>query len=102
MYANHLSTEVSEIPEYLAKSAGNVSGVKTGGGGGGGNSVHNEDGSINTGHIPNWKLLSFKERKIVIDERKRLGIKYKKSGAGAGGHSKSPSTDSNRIHQLKE
>ena len=79
-----------------------MSGVQTGGGGGGSNSVHNEDGSINTGHIPNWKSLSFKEHKILIDERKRLGIKYKKSGARSGGRGKSPSTDSNRIQQLKE
>ena len=99
---NHLSNVVSEIPEYLAKSARNVSGVQTGGGVGGSKSVHNEDGSINTGHIPNWKSLSFKERKIVIDERKRLGIKYKKSGPGAGGRGKSPSTDPNRIQKLKE
>ena len=60
MAENHLSTAVSELPEYLAKSARNVSGVQTGGGGGGSNSVHNEDGSINNGHIPNWKSLSFK------------------------------------------
>ena len=102
MAANHLSTAVSKLPEYLAKNARNVSGVQTGGGGGGSKSVHNEDGSINTGHIHNRKSLSFKERKIVIDERKRLGIKYKKSGAGSGGRGKSPSTDSNRIQQLKE
>ena len=100
MAANNFSTTVSELPEYLAKSARNVSGVQTGGRGGSGKSVHNEDVSINTGHIPNWKSLSFKERKIVIGERKRLGIKYKKSGAGAGGRGKSLSTDSNRIQQL--
>ena len=52
MAANHLSTVVSELPEYLAKNARNISGVQTGGGGGGSKSVHNEDGSINTGHIP--------------------------------------------------
>ena len=60
MAANHLSTAVSELPEYLAKSARNVYGAQTGGGGGGSKSVHNEDGSINTGHIPNWNSLSFK------------------------------------------
>ena len=42
MAANHLSTAVSELPEYLAKNARNVSGVQTGGGGGGSKSVHNE------------------------------------------------------------
>ena len=102
MAANHLSTAVSELPEYLAKTARNVSGVQTGGGGGSGKSVHNEDGTINTGHIPNWRSISFKERKIVIDERNRLGIKYKESGAGAGGSGNIPSTDYNRIQKLKE
>jgi len=34
MAVNHLSTAVSELPEYLAKNARNVSGVQTGGGGG--------------------------------------------------------------------
>ena len=44
----------------------------------------------------------FKGPKIVIDERKRLGIKYNKSGAGSGGRGNSLSTESNRIQQLKE
>ena len=104
MAANHLSTAVSELPEYLAKNARNVSGVQTNNGGGGGNNsgVYNADGSINTGHIPNWKSLSFQERKIVIDERKRTGIRYKKkSGAGAGKHGNSQS-QSNRLKQLAE
>ena len=101
MAANNLSTAVSELPEYLVKSARNVSGVQTDGGWGGGDSVHNDDGSINTGHIPNWKSLSFKERKVVIDEKKRIGINNKKGGSGAEGRGKSLSTDSNRIKKLK-
>ena len=54
MATNNLSTAVSELPEYLAKSARNISGVQTGGEGVGSKSVHNEDGSMNTEHITNW------------------------------------------------
>ena len=99
--ANHLSTAVSELPESIAKKARNVSLVQTGGGGGSTN-MHNKDESSITGHIPNWKSLSFQERKVVIDERKRLDIKHRyKGGAGAGRRGENPSSD-NRIKQLKE
>ena len=47
--ANHLSTTVSEVPVFIAKNR-NISGV----GGGNSNGIHNADGSINTGHHPNW------------------------------------------------
>ena len=76
--------------------------VRLGGEGNGQSSIHNEDGSINSGHISDWKLLTFQERKEVIAERKRLGVKYrKKGGAGAGGSGGSQS-DSNLLKQLKE
>ena len=103
MAANHLATAVSELPEVLAKNGRNISGVsQTGGEGNGQSSIHNADGSINTGHISDWKSLTFQERKEVIAERKRLGVKYrKKGGAGAGGRGGSQS-DSNRLKQLKE
>ena len=84
--ANHLSTVVTELPEYIAKNARTVSCIQVAGGSGSSDSIHNEDGSINTGHISNWKSLLFKDQKIFIDESKRLGIKYKsKGGAGDGG-----------------
>ena len=103
MAANHIATAVSELPEVLAKSGRNISGVnQTGGEGSGQSSIHNADGSINTGHISDWKSLSFQERKEVIAERKRLGVKYrKKGGAGAGGRGGGQS-GSNRLKQLKE
>ena len=66
----------------------NISGVtKTWGEGSGESSIHNADDLFNTGHIPDWKSLSFQKRKMVIAERKRLGIKYsrKKGESGAGG-----------------
>ena len=70
MAANHLSTANSEIPYYIANNARNVSGVQVGDGAKGGNGIYNEYGSMNTGHVPSWKSLSFKDRKFVIDERK--------------------------------
>jgi hypothetical protein len=102
MAANHLATAVSELPEVIAKNARNISAVgQTGGEGSGESAIHNADGSIKTGHIPEWRSLSFKERKTVTAERKRLGIKYgKKGGAGAGGHGNQ--STANRVKQLKE
>ena len=85
-------------------NARNVSGIKVGNGTKGGNVIYNEDESINTGHIPNWKSQTFKEQKLVIDERKRLCIRYKgKSGAKSGerGNSKHTASDSNLFKQLK-
>ena len=85
MAANHFSTATSELPEYIAKNARNVSGVQVGDGKKGGDGIYNAYGSINNGYIPIWKLLPFKDQKLAIDERKRLGIKYKgKSGVKHG------------------
>ena len=55
--ANHISTSVSELPDYLAKNC-HISGVKYGGGGQSGvgphNGIFNTDGSIHIGYHPNW------------------------------------------------
>ena len=77
MAANHISTAVSELPEYLSKSR-NVSGVgshpgvnsndKTDG-------IYGADGTIRTGHISNWRSLSEDDRDKVKEERKKLGMK---------------------------
>ena len=72
--ANQFSTKTSELPEYIAKNARNISGVQVGDGAKGGDGIYNEYESINTGHIPSKKLLPFKDQKLVIDKRKRLGI----------------------------
>ncbi len=99
--ANHLSTKVSKLPEYIAKNR-NVSGVATGGNGGDGtsSSIRNADGSINTEYISNWSSLSRADKNVVREERKRLGMS-KPNGKG------SPSTtsggskaDANRMKQL--
>ena len=44
----------------------------------GGTGIYNKDGSIKTAHISKWKSLPFKDRKAVIEERKRLGIRFQK------------------------
>jgi len=71
MAANHLSTAVSELPEHLHKNR-NVSGVARQGRE---NSygIYNDDGTIKTGHIPNWRNLSSTERDLVNQERKKEG-----------------------------
>ena len=60
MAENHLSTATSELPEYISNNARKISGVQVGDGAKGGDSIYNGYGSINTGHIPSWKLLPFK------------------------------------------
>lgn len=74
MAANHLSTVVSLLLEYLAKNVRNVSAAqfknnRTVGGG-----IHNEDRSIMTRNFLHWASLSHEQKKIVIAERKHLGI----------------------------
>ena len=102
--ANHIATAVSELPEVISKHTRNVSSVlqddndDTQGGTG----IYNKDGSIKTGHISGWKSLPFKDRKAVIEERKRLGIRFqKKVGSKDGGRKLNPS-DANRLKQLEE
>ena len=104
MAANHLSIATSELPEYIAKNIRKFLGVQVGNGSNGGDGIYNEDGSINTGHIPSCKLLPFKDRNLTIYERKRLGIRYKgKSGAKyeERGNSNHAAADSNRFKQFK-
>ena len=113
MAANHLSTAVSELPEYIAKNRnilalGTLNDDKNDDAKGEG--IYNSDGSIITGHIPGWRSLPFKAKKIVMAERKRLGIKYdasgdNKSGKGKGGrngHNASATAQANRTKQLEQ
>ncbi len=96
--ANHISTAVTELPEYISKNR-NVSGVNTGGAdehGGPTNGIYNADGSIRTGHISNWQQLSKSEKNIVYKERKRLGIK-----GGKQGKNNNTASLQNQLKQLK-
>jgi hypothetical protein len=60
--ANHLSTAVSELPDYISKNR-NISqlGVRFSDDTSGNpesSTIYKEDGKINTGFIPNWRSLS--------------------------------------------
>ena len=100
--ANHISTAVTELPEYISKNR-NVSGLNTkgsadgNGNGGSSDGIYNADGSIRTGHIPNWGHLSKAEKNLVFKERRRLGIKGGKKGNGSANN---PSLQ-NQLKQLK-
>lgn len=99
MAANHLSTAVSELPEYIAKNR-NVSGVGThqGNSSDDSNGIYNHDGTIKTGHIPNWRSLSEADRNKVKAERKKLCIT--KAGNSSGANDSSSKADANRLKQL--
>jgi hypothetical protein len=102
MAANHISTAVSELPEYLSKNR-NVSGV--GSHPGSNNNSNNEntdgiyaaDGTIRTGHISNWRTLSEEDRNKVKDERKKLGMKR---NGNKGANHNAYKSDTNRLKQL--
>ena len=97
--ANHLSTKVSTLPEYISKNR-NISAVGTSvssiSSGGSDASIHNADGSIITGYIPAWRSLSKEQRAIVHAERKRLGISPGKTKPSGGANK----ADANRMKQL--
>ena len=64
---NHLSTVVSQLPEFIPKGR-NISGVGTDSGS---QSIYKTDGSINANEwIPNWKDMSFDDKNNFIAERK--------------------------------
>ena len=104
--ANHLSTAVSELPEFLAKNR-NICGVNSGTTTTPTNTssgIYNADGSIITGHIPTWRSLSLADRNLVFAERERLGIgKGSKGSNGKGNFKAQPNANSaNRLKQLTE
>ena len=100
--ANHLSTAVSELPEYIIARR-NVSGVTSQA------TIYNSDGSIKTGEIEGWVNISHGDRQKVWAERRRLGIKYTPKSKnrkyirkeGKSDDNVSPNT-ANRIKQLTD
>ena len=98
--ANHIATAVSELPESVVKNR-NISGTTTGQSPSANQTgIHKPDGSINTGHIPDWRNLTQADRDLVFAERKRLGLsKGKVSGKGAR---RSGNAESNRLKQLTD
>lgn len=102
MAANHLSTSVSELPEFIAKNR-NISALGTGGSGQGqdnGEGIHNSDGSIRTGFITNWNSLSKEDRNKVFAERKR--VKGRRPGKDGTPKDSTNSAVANRLKQLVE
>lgn len=100
--ANHLSTAVSELPEFLAKNR-NISSIASGAGSDAKKaspSIVNADGTIITGHIPTWRNLSQDDRNIVMAERERLGLGKGKSGKSKS--SKTKSSDAATANKLKQ
>ena len=91
--ANHLSTTVSELPEYVNINR-SVSAVSTVGGDQYG--AYTADGPISTEYIPNWRSLSKADKKKFIAERKRQGVKL-----GDGNRSKT-GNDMDDIKELKK
>mgnify|MGYP003321239955 CR=1 FL=1 len=104
MAANHLPTAVSALPEYISLNR-NVSGLGTHDPDDndstkqGSAVIYNADGSINTGHIPNWQGLSKSDKRIVQAERKRLGVKF---NAKSKGNQQSSTNNVNRMKQLSQ
>ena len=75
--ANHLTSAVSELPEYLlARRVSILKRIRGGGSGKGKNkfkrdSIYAEDGTIFTGYYSNWKSISKEDRDKVIAEQKK-------------------------------
>ena len=74
MAANHLSTAVSELPEYIAKKR-TLGAVHKGCTQKSGEGIYNADGSIRTGYITNWNSSSKEDKNKVFAEKKRLKAK---------------------------
>jgi hypothetical protein len=100
--ANHISTAVSELPEFLSKNR-NISGTtstsskdenKSSG-------IYNADGTIITGHIPSWRTLTPADRNKVFAERERLGISKRKNPKDKGAHNEK-AANANRMKQITE
>jgi len=102
--ANHIATAVSELPEAISRNTRNISSVAQADSGDrqSGTGIYNDDESIKTGHIHEWKSLPLEDRKAVIGERKRLGIQFKKKGGSKTGGGGRNAADINRLKQLEE
>ena len=103
--ANHLATAVSELPDYIAKNR-NISSASTSDPSKTGDpAIYNEDGTINTGHIPSWRTLTPADRALVHAERKRLGLSKNKTSAGNASNNSAKnqrSAATNRAKQLAD
>ena len=94
--ANHLSTKVSELPEYLSRNR-TIAGVQFQSQSNN-KGIYDENGKILT-HIPHWNTLTIEEKNKVIAEQKKKGT----SGGGKGkwNSSASKASTANTMKQLK-
>ena len=100
--ANHISTAVSELPDYLSRN-NKVSAVTGKRSSNGSYSIYNADGTINTGHHADWINMGAELRKKVNDERSRLGFgkgKKKNSFISSSNH-KTFAQNKNQVSQLQ-
>eukprot|EP00957_Ditylum_brightwellii_P156101 11882065-Ditylum_brightwellii.AAC.1 len=97
--ANHLSTAVSKLPEYVAKHNRNICSLEKGNNGQS-SGIYDPSWKIIPGTIANWNSLSREERAKVFTERKRLGIKYNRGVNKDKGESKGKS--SKKIDKIKK
>ena len=77
--ANHLASAVSALPENKAKGRA-ISGLKAGS-----SRIHDTDGKIKTGSYSNWHDLLPEEKKLIGQERSRLGVKGPRRGSDKRG-----------------
>jgi len=91
---NHLSTAVSQLPEYISKNR-NISGLTRGT-----SSIYNSDGEVIVDKwIPNWNDLSKEDKKKVLTARAKAGVKL---GRGGKGGDPKGSKNSNMLKKLKK
>ena len=77
MVANHLAAAVSALPENKARGR-SISAITSGGS----SNIRDADGKIKTGTYSNWHELSQEEKKLVGQERSRLGVRPPRRGGG--------------------
>ena len=72
--ANHLASEVSQLPEYIATKR-HVAALGAGASASNDRGIYAKDGSIFTGYIKTWSKLSQEDRDLVMAERQKKGVK---------------------------
>ena len=116
--ANHLSAQVSELPDYQSSRKVSATGSDRGSGkgneikrirGGGADvgkrkGIHMPDGSVWTGFYSDWNQLSKEDRQTVMDTRiknKGKGGKRQKSDSGSGNKGKLRDIRAQVLSELK-
>ncbi len=104
--ANHLSAQVSELPDQQStrKVAANKSVPAKrirGGGGGKRNGIHMPDGSIWTGFYAEWEKLSKEDRQTVIDTRVKNKAKGVKHGRQVSSAASANSCGNDKLKDIK-